>query len=279
MDIFGANRVINRLNKMIDNAIEGKQIENGFDETKMSALETRLAQYLMMNNTAKYQIDKEKVAINQLISDISHQTKTPIANILLYLQLLDESVSIEDKNYINLLIEQTEKLNFLISELIKTSRLETGIITTLSKRGDIQTLIDNVIRQATPKMIDKNIIISFNRTDITAMFDTKWTTEAIYNIVDNAIKYTHCGGSIIIRVISYEFFCKIDIIDKGIGISENDITKIFKRFYRSASTSQDDGVGIVLYIAREIVTSQGGYIKVKSKIGEGSTFSIFLPKA
>ncbi len=91
MVFFKANKVIERLNKMIDNAIEGRPIENGFDESKLSALETKLSHYLTANSATKIQLADEKSKINQLISDISHQTKTPLANILLYTQLLAES--------------------------------------------------------------------------------------------------------------------------------------------------------------------------------------------
>ncbi|MEG1930597.1 MAG: histidine kinase dimerization/phospho-acceptor domain-containing protein, partial [Anaerovorax sp.] len=122
-------KTIDRLNRMMDNAIDGKPIENGFDESKMSALETKLAHYLATNSAAKEQLAQEKANINQLISDISHQTKTPLANILLYTQLLSESeLSQQDKNCVFALGQQAEKLNFLISSLVKASRLETGII-------------------------------------------------------------------------------------------------------------------------------------------------------
>ena len=280
MNIFNINKTINRLNQMIDNAINGSPIESGFDETKMSALETKLSHYLTMNNATKTQLDEEKTQVNELISDISHQTKTPIANILLYSELLSESdLSNQDRKSVTALAEQAEKLNFLITSLVKTSRLETGIITVHPKTEQLQSLFDTISKQAVHGVNAKNIDLIMNPTDISAIFDLKWTTEAIYNILDNAIKYTSSGGSITVKAIAYELFVRIDITDTGIGMREEENTKIFTRFYRSPLVSDIDGVGIGLYLAREIVSKQGGYIKVSSKINKGSTFSVFLPRA
>lgn len=278
MNIFKVNKVMYRLNKMIDNAIDGKPIESSFDETKMSSLETKLAHFLTMNSTTKDQIAEEKAKINELISDISHQTKTPLANILLYTQLLAESdLSEQERKCVDLLMEQSEKLNFLISSLVKTSRLETGVISVSPKLSSIDKLLDNAIKQAKTKAEAKNIEMTVEKKEIYAMFDLKWTAEALYNIIDNAIKYTTHGGNISISTTAYQLFCRIDITDTGIGMTEDETAKVFSRFYRGSLVSDEEGVGIGLYLAREIVANQGGYIKVQSKPKKGSTFSMFLP--
>lgn len=279
MNIFKTSKVIERINQMIDNAMEGKPVENGFDESKMSALETKMATFLAMNSSTKIQLEEEKNRINSLISDISHQTKTPLANILIYSQLLQESnLSQTDKDCLDALTQQTEKLNFLIGSLVKTSRLEAGIITVNAKNQPLRYMLNNAVLQAQQSAKSKNITLNFEGTSLSASFDLKWATEAIYNIIDNALKYTHAGGSVSIKVIAYELFVRIDICDTGIGISEDEIAQIFTRFYRSPLVSDIVGVGIGLYLAREIISLQGGYIKVTSKPKEGSTFSIFLPK-
>ncbi len=231
-----------------------------------------------MNSSTKIQLAEEKTKINELISDISHQTKTPIANISLYAQLLEESIlSKEQRNCVTALMEQTEKLNFLINSLVKTSRLEAGIILVAPTKNTIQSLLDNVMNEGMPKAKAKGITLSAKKTDICAIFDHKWTTEALYNILDNAIKYTPCGGDITIRVTAYQLFSRIDISDTGIGMCEEETTKIFSRFYRSPRVRDEEGVGIGLYLAREIITNEGGYIKVQSSPKKGSTFSVFLP--
>ena len=120
-------------------------------------------------------------------------------------------------------------------------------------------------------------ILFGNDTDAFAVFDFKWTAEALANIVDNAIKYTE-HGTITISAVSYEMFARIDISDTGSGIPETEQAKIFARFYRSNSVQKQEGVGIGLYLDRQIISGEGGYIKVASVPGKGSTFSIFLPK-
>ncbi|MEG0895447.1 MAG: HAMP domain-containing sensor histidine kinase [Oscillospiraceae bacterium] len=279
MGIFKINKTLNRIDKMIDNAMEGKNITDAFDESKLSALETKFANYLNANGTTKQQLLDEKKNVNQYISDISHQTKTPMANILLYTQLLGEhKLSEESKRLLAEISNQTEKLNFLISSLVKASRLETGIIAVNPQTSNTNSLLRMVVSQISSKAKEKNIEIETNIRDINAVFDNKWTAEAIYNVVDNAVKYSPCYRTITISNIEYQMFCRIDITDRGIGIHEDEISKIFARFYRSTEVSQVEGVGIGLYLSREIIAKQGGYIKVKSEIGNGSTFSVFLPK-
>lgn len=280
MNVWSADKIMNRLNAMLDHAIAGEQIENSFDETKMSALETKMAKYLVMNQTGKAQLRKEKEQINELISDISHQTKTPIANLLLYSELLAESVTVENsKELVTAIHTQAEKLSFLIQSLVKVSRLESGVIQTVPEDNSIQEMMEHIVSQAESKAAEKNIKIEVYPTDCRAMFDMKWTSEAIFNILDNAVKYTGTDGKIEISVSEYQFFTRIDIKDTGIGICESEIPKIFGRFYKGNSSQQEEGVGLGLYLAREIVAAQGGYIKVTSHMGEGSLFSIFLRTA
>ena len=270
---------IEMLSRMLDIAIDGNFTESTFDESTLSALETKLNRYLSESSVSSKNLHLEKDKIKTLISDISHQTKTPIANILLYAQLLGEYELEEDcKVCVKALSAQAGKLSFLISSLVKASRLETGIISVIPKLEPVQQLLNKVTEQITPKAQAKNIKLLVQPTADTAYFDLKWTTEAIYNVVDNAVKYTPEGGNIKITTVPYELFYRIDITDDGIGIIEGEHSKIFTRFYRSQMVSELEGAGIGLFLTREILSAQGGYIKVQSMIGEGSTFSVFLPK-
>lgn len=278
MNIFGTKKSLDRLNRMIDNAIEGRPIENSFDETRLSSLETRLSHYLAATRTAKAQLAEEKTRINELISDISHQTKTPIANLLLYAQILEEAeLPPREQDCVRALVEQAEKLNFLVSSLVKASRLETGIITVAPVPCEIQPLLDQVLTQALPKAERKGVTLHCEKTALCAVFDPKWTAEALYNLVDNAIKYTDRGGSVQLSVSAFELFVRINVTDTGIGVREEDAAKIFSRFYRAKEAGSQEGAGIGLYLAREIVSRQGGYLKLSSSPGKGSTFSVFLP--
>ena len=191
---------------MLDEAIAGTFTEHSFDETMLSALESRMADYLSASVTTAMQLQKEKDTIKELISDISHQTKTPIANILLYGQLLQEQpLPAESRQCVAALQGQADKLNFLIASLVKLSRLETGILTVQPSLQSLQPLLQEITQQYTAKAEAKGICLTVQDTDEQAVFDLKWTTEALGNVVDNAIKYTQPGGTVRITVTMYEF--------------------------------------------------------------------------
>ena len=274
-----SRRMLDTLDRMLDDAIRGDFQESLYDESRLSALETRMAHYLSSNTVSARNLAAEKDAIKTLIGDISHQTKTPIANLLLYAQLLEEQdLPPESRAYVSALEGQAEKLRFLIDALVKTSRLESGVLAMTPKRHGLQQLLEDAAAQAAPRAEAKGITLTVEPTDLSARFDPKWTTEALYNLVDNAVKYTPTGGSVTLRAVGYELFRRIDVTDTGPGIPEAEQAKIFQRFYRSPSASEAEGVGIGLYLARQIAAGQGGYLKVTSRPGEGSTFSLFLPR-
>lgn len=269
---------VKRLDEMLDKAIDGSFTESSFDETQLSYLESKLWKYLSSSEISARKTAEEKDKIKTLIADISHQTKTPVSNIRLYTELLtEENLSPEAQEYAERINNQSEKLTFLITSLVKLSRLETGIITPKPCDSPIAPLLESVISQAKPAAEAKGIEISAEYGEERADFDPKWTAEAVWNIVDNAIKYTD-RGSVKIRVKDYEMFLCVEISDTGRGIPENEQAQIFSRFYRSKETSEAEGVGIGLYLARQIISSQNGYIKVSSEIGKGSVFSVFLSK-
>ncbi len=272
-------RLFHKLEHMLDSAISGEFEETVYDESRMSALEVRLKQYLRKQSEYEKQMEKEQSDIHALISDISHQTKTPIANLVLYTQLLrEQDLPQEALPLVEQLSTQSEKLQFLITSLLKTSRLEHGIISLSPETNLIQDLLSQVIIEAEQKAFQQDIKITWkiqHELD-SAFFDKKWTAEAVYNILDNAIKYTHRDDTILVEGRDYELFYRIDITDHGIGIPEEEYPKIFQRFYRAKEVQEEEGVGLGLYLTREIICAQGGYLKVSS--GQGTVFSIFLPK-
>ena len=276
-----ASGTIDRLNDMIDKAEEGEFKASDFSESEVSALESRFADFLDSSLASKANMAEEKDRIKTMISDISHQTKTPIANLLLYSELLSEGeeLSPEGKESVEMIHSQTEKLRFLIDSLVKLSRLESGIVAIDAKKNSLKELLDSVVTELGVKASEKGLKLtgpSDDSSDVEAVFDMKWTREALINIVENAIKYTD-SGSVEISLSTTAVFARIDVKDSGIGISEEDSAKVFQRFYRSSEVSQREGVGIGLYLAREIITDEGGYIKLSSVKGEGTTFSIFVP--
>lgn len=276
---YRTSKEYEQLNRLIDAAIKNELKEQDFDESRMSALETKLARFLSVSTISAQNVAEEKDRIKTLIADISHQTKTPISNLLLYSELLKEKeMSGESSEYVEALYGQTEKLKFLIDSLVKLSRLENGILVLNSRQDDISVLLDRLEKTYSSKAAEKGLTLTVQRSADSpmAVFDGKWTEEALGNIVDNAIKYTQAGG-IDISFSASEMFLRIDIKDTGIGIAEEELPKIFGRFYRSAEVNREQGVGIGLYLAREILAAEGGYIKVSSKPDKGSVFSVFLP--
>ena len=238
---------------------------------------TRLYEVLRENQES---MAKERANLQELVSDISHQVKTPIANLQMVNATLLEQPVPEEKRQEFLMASsgQLEKLDFLMQAMIKTSRLETGVIS-LDKK--MQPLYDTLAAALGGILLNaerKNIHVSVAcPADIVLAHDRKWTSEALFNILDNAVKYTTADGNIQVSVQSWEFYVKIDITDSGKGIAESRQGMIFKRFYREEEVHDIEGIGIGLYLAREIITMQGGYIKVVSTVGCGSTFSVFLP--
>lgn len=266
------------IEKMLDAAMDGSFSESTFDESKLSALETKFAHYLSAAETSSRNVAQEKDRIKSLIADISHQTKTPIANLLLYSELLmEEDLPASARANVDALYNQSEKLRFLIDALVKLSRLENGIISLCPKPAALQPLLQSIEEQYAAKAAEKGLSLHLHDTGVSATFDFKWTGEALANIVDNAIKYTN-HGTITISTVSYEMFARINISDTGTGILESEQPKIFTRFYRSKNVQSQEGVGIGLYLARQIISGEGGYIKVSSIPQKGSTFSVFLPK-
>ncbi len=222
---------------------------------------------------------KERADLQELISDISHQVKTPIANLQMVNATLLEQPMPEEKQreFLQASSGQLEKLDFLMQAMIKTSRLETGVISLDRKTQPLYDTLAAALGGILLNAEKKHIHVSVDcPSDITLAHDRKWTSEALFNILDNAVKYTPMDGDIQVSVQSWEFYVKIDVTDSGKGIAENRQGMIFKRFYREEEVHDVEGIGIGLYLAREIITMQSGYIKVTSAVGSGSTFSVFL---
>ncbi len=272
------HRHLNQLDQMLEAAIDGNFEERRFDESRLSSFEVRLSQYLSRQTGREQELTREREEIHGLIADISHQTKTPVANLVLYADLLSERAPEESGELARQLTAQAEKLQFLIASLIKGSRLEQGIIHPSPGMHSVRDLAAQAVEEGAYPAGKKGIRLSMQieeGTDL-AWFDPRWTGEALWNLLDNAIKYTVQGDTVLIEGRAYELFYRIDVVDHGRGISEEEVPRIFRRFYRSPKSREEEGVGLGLYLAREIIRAQGGYMKVTS--GEKTVFSIFLPR-
>lgn len=277
--MFG-RKTLDRLDKMLDEAIAGTFEESDYDESKLSKVESKWKHFLAASVLSRANVEKEKDRVKELVSDISHQTKTPMANIRLYTELLKERMEgSEDLRLLAEIDRQAEKLGFLIQSLTKMSRLESNIVEVKPRQQHISGLLDAVVQDVLPKAEKKNLeVVNTYTGSGTAYYDLKWTKEALGNIVDNAVKYSPAGSRIIISVKEYEFYTAVSVKDHGAGIREEDTAKIFRRFYRAKDVHDEDGVGIGLYLAREIVRRENGYIKVKSRPGHGAEFMLYLQR-
>jgi len=264
------NKTIARLEQMLDAAIDGTFVESDYDESRLSRLESRWKEFLGSSVLSNQNLETERHRLETFISDISHQTKTPMTIIKMYSELLREEASLGDKasvakiqKYADEICRQNARLEFLIDSLTKLSRLENGTLSIIPTEGEIDKLIKTSISSVASKAEQKKISISYEAdSSLKASFDMKWTNEALINVLDNAVKYSPEGGNIRITVEQFEVYQAIHVTDDGPGISEEDATRIFGRFYRGSSVQQEEGVGIGLYLTREIIAKEDGYIKV-----------------
>lgn len=299
------NKVIERLDQMLDDAMNGTFSESSYDETKLSRLESKWKEFLGTSVLSNQNLEAERHRLEQFISDISHQTKTPMTNIKMYTELLCEEVNnlqkkeadgmgSEDdsatkdsvkkiKKYAEEIARQNVRLEFLIDSLTKLSRLESGTLEVVASPSAINELVKAGVSAVKPKADRKNISFVISDAEkepsVIASFDMKWTLEALINVLDNAVKYSPEGGKIEVSLSETEMYAAIHVIDEGKGISEEEATKIFGRFFRGSEVQQDDGVGIGLYLTREILSKEDGFIKVVSnEKRKGGEFVLYLRK-
>ncbi len=266
----------------MDQMISGSRepVRASDSETLFARISHRLTRLYGIMQENRRKVDAERQELQRLVSDVSHQVKTPVANLKMVTDtLLSKPVTEEEqREFLQGIRNQTDKLEFLFQALVKTSRLETGAIR-LEKKDAL--LIDTLavalsgIVYAAEK---KNISVTVDcPEELRLSHDSKWTAEAVFNLLDNAVKYTPAGGAIRISAEQWEMYVKLSVSDTGKGIPESNQAAIFRRFYREEEVHEQQGVGIGLYLTREIVMRQGGYIKVVSEPGKGSEFSIMLP--
>lgn len=232
---------------------------------------------MLEQDCSKSQDEKEEV--KRLISDISHQLKTPLSNIMLYSDLLESNgLSVEKHmEFRKRLTEEISKIDWLLRSLFNMSRLEVGVIDFTAEELPIKETITQSISTVFGKAYEKKIIIELHDfIDRKLIHNRKWTAEAIANILENAIKYSDTGTTITISFEVREIYSSIIIRDQGIGIEQSEYNDIFKRFYRSEKVKKYQGAGIGLYLSRLILTKEGGNITVQPNSNKGSCFSLFL---
>ena len=264
-----------RILDKLDNILAGQK-----PGTPSSFLEEKLWQVLKKLEYNDEKRAKEQESIHKLMSDISHQIKTPLSALLLHLELAtDESLNREEQNTaIKECKEQANKISFLSEVVFKVAKLENGLISVKAIKSDIVKTIKEALTAVRSAAELKKLKINESLPEyLEILHDPLWTKEALINILNNAVKYTNTGN-INVNIEQGAIYTQINIEDTGIVISNEEYTKIFERFYRvrTAGTERIEGTGLGLFIAREILRQQNGNITVNSIIGKGSVFSVFL---
>ena len=261
--------------------VMGKEwkLEEKLEDSLWGRTGTQLAKAEYVFRKKEKESLQEKETVKGLIADTSHQTRTPIANMKLYMELLeDENLSQNGREFLKKMKAQTEKIDFLMQSMVKMSRLETGIIQINKENRNLYETIRHAVAAVVPEATLKDLKLYVNCDEnIVTSHDSRWTEEAFYNILDNAVKYTEPGGEVHLEVQKQELFYKISISDTGKGIASERQAEIFTRFYREPEVHDKPGVGIGLYLARKIIELQKGYIEVRSDAGKGSCFQLYLP--
>lgn len=281
--LYGALKELSGIvDQMVDGILEGRPLPElgDIDDGIFSKICGKLKKLYGAKALAVQTMKQEISATHALISDISHQVKTPVANIKMYAGMMGKKLAgSEFAPDLKVLEGQADKLDFLMQSLIKMSRLETNVISLKIRDCRLLDVLASALGTALPKAEAKRIQIRTQcGTDIAVSVDSKWTAEAIYNVLDNAVKYTGAGGWVQITTTPFASYVSIEIADNGIGMGTDEMPLVFQRFYRGESVREQDGLGLGLALTREILMMENGYITAEPANGEGSRFRIMLPK-
>lgn len=255
--------------------LQNLRIENFKLTDKVSELEAE-------KEILKNRMRQEDTETKSLVTDISHQLKTPLASLKMCYEIADtSSFTLEEQRFF-LIQGQNEvmKLENLTQSLINLSRLEARLIQITPESTSLKKTLLAAVNGIYMKAFEKNISISVNEfEDDKLFFDPRWTQEALLNVLDNGVKYSPSGTSIEIKVIPMVSYYLIEVEDQGVGVPKEEMNQIFKRFYRGKGSLilKTEGTGVGLYLTRKILEEQGGSIRVK-KGRKGSVFLIALPK-
>lgn len=275
---------LKRISDYLQELLEGKEVNIGADheDTMSSKINYQLMRVQNVLVSQKNRAQSEKKELQELISEIAHQMRTPLTNLRNYLgfleEMIDEKDSEPEKQYLKAVQISEEKIYFLTEHFIRISRLEHGIIQLKTEENDFMKTFLNALGQVQEQAERKEITFQFDIPEkVKVNHDTNWIEEAIYNLLDNAVKYSNQGGKIIVTVQEDEMFLTLRIRDFGIGIEPGEENKIFQRFYRGSRVSNQEGFGIGLYLAREIVAKHGGILIAKRE-NPGMEMRLSLPR-
>lgn len=263
----------------LDRAIGGEIQDTAYNESMDAAVVERLNRVVQIAGMNQGKAERERDTIKSLISDISHQVRTPLTNIMLYVGLLKEQELDGDSMLlVDKIQKQSDKLDFFMKELSKSSYAEQEMISIHPEMINVEEIVNTACQMVELAALKKKIDIIQEEAEALCYADKKWTIEALGNILDNAVKYSPENTGVKVKVIPYESFICVQVEDQGIGIREEEQGMVFERFYRSKEVSNEPGFGIGLYLVREVLSKQGGYVKIKSEPGKGSVVQVYLSR-
>lgn len=276
-------RELKRLASLAEDILNERRISAADlgQETLYGKAAHRLLRVQEMMQGSRDEARRSRDEIQRLILEIAHQMRTPLTNLETYLGFLQETAKTHGMGEISGSVraagESAGKLHFLVESFIRMSRLEQHIIQIKKEETDILKTIRNALGQIQCRAEEKELLVSVDFPGrASCVHDANWLGEALFNIFDNAVKYSRHKGAVEVSVTENEMFLKIRVRDYGIGIEAGEECQIFRRFYRGRRVTSQEGFGIGLYLAREIVNMHGGFLMVKRK-EPGVMMEVSLP--
>lgn len=279
-NVYQRRKTYRLIDRLLDRVLCREMIiDSDLKEGEYSALVSKIKQIQEVLSNHASSAEQEKEQVKSLVSNMSHQLKTPLANISLYAQILSkEEITPEQRTLFSEKMQrQVDKLRWIVESLSKMVKLEQNIDGFEGKAIGIKQTILDAVDTLYEKLEKKEINFTLEPFEDRLLYhNRKWTSEVFVNLLENAVKYTDRGGTISIRVKNYDLYTEIQIADNGRGIQQEEMTDIFKRFYRSPEVENMEGSGIGLYLSNLILEKEKGYMTVDSEYGKGSCFSVFL---
>lgn len=268
------------IDRMLDEILDGEPIsQSDIREGEISVLASKAKRVKEKVDLGISTAEEEKEQVKSLISNMSHQLKTPLAGLMMYREMLEDEGTDEEmrKRFLGKMKGQSEKIDWILKSLFKMVNLEQGAVVFEAEALPVRDTILDAVTAVLDRADQRNIrILTEPFEDRMLWHNRKWTAEVLVNLLENGVKYTEPGGCITISVNPMEMYTEIAVRDTGRGIRKEELNEIFKRFYRSRDVENIEGSGIGLYLSRLILEREKGYMTAESELGEGSKFSVFL---
>ena len=275
---------LNTLGQIADNMVEGNfnnKILN-LNEGEFSIFNNKFMDMGERLENTLSQLKEEKVNLKNIINDISHQLKTPLSALIAYNDILKNHNNMDGETktkFIDLTSEQLDRMDWLITTLLKYARIESNAINYNKSLLSLKDTINYCMQPLKVKADEKSqdIILDF-KGDGLYIHDEKWIGEALSNIIKNSIEHTPVNGRINITLDETPLSVSVTISDNGEGIEKKDLKNIFKRFFKGKNSLNPTSIGIGLYLSKKIIEAHNGSIVVESEVNIGTTFYITFLK-